>query len=64
MQASSKPAAPPRVRWQRFTCDEAAATSIEYAVLAAGIALAILATVTALGTGVSGLYNHVSSSLN
>jgi pilus assembly protein Flp/PilA len=49
--------------WSRFFRDRAAATSIEYALIAGGIALAIIATVGLLGTGVSGLYNGVSALL-
>ena len=36
----------------RFLCDESGATAIEYGLMAAGIALAILAAVNALGSGV------------
>ena len=36
----------------RFFIDEDAATSIEYAIMAAGIAVAIVATVNALGVTV------------
>jgi pilus assembly protein Flp/PilA len=49
--------------WQRFFRDGAASTSIEYAVIAAGIAMAIITTVGHLGTGVSGLYNGVATAL-
>jgi pilus assembly protein Flp/PilA len=64
MQAALKPIPPiPMPAWRRFLGEAAAATSIEYAVLAAGIALAILTTVGLLGNGVGGLYNGVSSAL-
>ena len=36
----------------RFLCDESGATAIEYGLLAGGIALAVLATVNALGSSV------------
>ena len=44
----------------RFARDERAATSIEYALLAAGIAVAIIATVNALGATVSAMFASVS----
>jgi Flp pilus assembly pilin Flp len=40
----------------RFWFDDSGATLIEYAVMAAGIALAIAAGVSKLGGSVSGLY--------
>lgn len=39
----------------RFLCDESGATAIEYGLMAAGIALAVLATVNALGSSVKTL---------
>lgn len=38
--------------------DESGATSIEYAILATLIAVAIFTTVTALGISVNDLFNH------
>lgn len=43
--------------------DEEGATAIEYGLLAALIAAAIIATVTTLGTKVTGLYNTVNTGL-
>ena len=46
-----------------FVKDEAGATAIEYALLAAGIAVAIIATVQALGTQLNTTFTSVSTSL-
>lgn len=43
-------------RWQELFWDETAASSVEYAILASGIAAAIVAAVTLLGEAVAGLY--------
>jgi pilus assembly protein Flp/PilA len=43
----------------RFARDENGATAIEYAMIAAGIATAIVATVSALGTTVKGMYESI-----
>jgi len=47
----------------RFVADESGATAIEYGLIAAGIALAIIAAVNALGTAVSSKFSDISSSL-
>ena len=47
----------------RFWRDERGATAIEYAMIASGVAVAIAATVTSLGSGVKGLFNNVSTAL-
>lgn len=47
----------------RFASDCTAATSIEYAMIAAGIAVVILAAVTALGGRVQMLFNSVAAIL-
>jgi pilus assembly protein Flp/PilA len=47
-----------------FWCDTRGATSIEYAIIASGIAVAIAATVFSLGTAVNGLYKSVSDKLH
>jgi pilus assembly protein Flp/PilA len=44
-----------------FLRDHRAATAIEYALIASGIAMAIVATVIALGTQVNGMFTSVSS---
>ena len=43
----------------RFARDENGATAIEYAMIAGGIATAIVAAVSALGTTVKGMYESV-----
>ena len=48
---------------RRFLADQTAATAIEYSLIAAGIALAIVAVVQALGTQVQVPYATVSSAL-
>ena len=40
----------------KFTCDEAGAPAVEYALLLAFIAVAIAASVTAFGAAVKGLF--------
>jgi pilus assembly protein Flp/PilA len=47
----------------RFAQDESGATAIEYALIAAGIALAIITAVNTLGTTLSGKFNSINSSL-
>jgi pilus assembly protein Flp/PilA len=47
----------------RFVRDERGATAIEYAIVASGIAVAIAATVTSLGSGVKGMFTNVSTAL-
>jgi pilus assembly protein Flp/PilA len=46
---------------RRFLRDDNAATAIEYAMIAAGIGVAVVGTVMALGTKVSGLYESIAS---
>jgi pilus assembly protein Flp/PilA len=47
----------------RFCKDRSGATAIEYSILAAGIALAIVATVQGLGTNVNAMFGSVLSGL-
>ena len=47
----------------KFLKDELAATAIEYALIAAGIALAIVAAVNGLGTTLNNTYSSVNTSL-
>ena len=47
----------------RFIRNEAGATAIEYGLIAAGIAVAIIATVQALGTNLSNTFSTVSTAL-
>jgi len=52
-----------RTSLMRLIRDESGATAIEYGLLAAGIALAIIATVQALGTTLNTTFSSVSSAL-
>ena len=47
----------------RFIKDESGATAIEYGLIAAGIALAIIAAVQGVGTKVSSTFDKVSTGL-
>lgn len=49
---------------KRFLKDEAGVTAIEYGLIAAGIAVAIIGTVQALGTQLNTTFSNVSSALN
>ena len=46
-----------------FLKDEAGATAIEYSLIAAGIALAIIATVPTIGTKLNTTFGNVSDQL-
>ena len=48
---------------RRFIRDESAATAIEYGLIAAGIALAILAAVTSVGTAIIAKLNQIVAAL-
>jgi pilus assembly protein Flp/PilA len=48
---------------RRFFRDEAGATAIEYAMIAAGVAAVIVGAVNALGVSVKGMYDTVSAAL-
>jgi len=48
---------------QRFAKDESGATAIEYGLIAAGISVAIIATVNALGGQLKNTFNTVSTQL-
>jgi pilus assembly protein Flp/PilA len=48
----------------RFVKDESGATAIEYALIAAGIGVAILTAVNALGTSISGFFSAISGKLD
>ena len=53
-----------RIRFiQAFLSDESGATAIEYGLIAAGIALAIIAAVNTLGTTMSNKFTSINSSL-
>jgi pilus assembly protein Flp/PilA len=47
----------------RFVRDESAATAIEYGLIAAGIALAIIAVVNGLGTTLNAKFSSINTSL-
>ena len=48
---------------RRFLKDESGATAIEYGLIAAGIALAIIASVYSLGTKMSNKFSSINASL-
>ncbi len=49
--------------FRRFLRDERGATAIEYALIAAGIAVAIVSAVNSLGVSVKGMYDSVSAAM-
>jgi pilus assembly protein Flp/PilA len=49
--------------FNRFIKDESGATAIEYGLIAALLAVAIIAAVTAVGSQLSATFNKVSNSL-
>ncbi len=49
--------------FKKFMDDESGATAIEYGLIAAGIAVAIIGAVNALGTTLSGTFNNVTNQL-
>ena len=48
----------------RFLRDDTGATAIEYGLIAAGISVAIIATVAGLGTKLNSTFTSVSTALN
>ncbi len=48
---------------QNFLTDDNGATAIEYGLIAAGIAVAIIAVVQGLGTNLSNTFSSVSSAI-
>ena len=44
--------------------DESGATAIEYGLIAGLVSVAIILALTALGTGLSGLFNQISTEIN
>jgi pilus assembly protein Flp/PilA len=48
---------------QKFLSDESGATAIEYGLIAAGIALAIITVVQGLGTGLNDKFGSISTKL-
>lgn len=49
--------------FKRFLKDDSAATAIEYALIAAGISMAIVAAVNGLGTTLGSKYTTINTSL-
>lgn len=49
--------------FKRFICDESGATAIEYGLIAAGIAVAIITVVNGLGTKLTSTFTSVQSAL-
>lgn len=49
---------------REFVRADRGTTAIEYALIASGIAGAIIAVVMSVGTSISGMYTSVSNSLN
>lgn len=47
----------------RFFCDEAGATSIEYAIIAAGIAVAIVTAVNGVGSALNQHYKNIEAAV-
>jgi len=48
---------------RRFLADESGATAIEYGLIAAGIALAIIAVVNGLGSNLNTMFSSINTSL-
>ncbi len=49
---------------KRFAKDESGATAIEYGLIAAGIALAIITIVNTLGTSVKSTFTSINDGIN
>jgi pilus assembly protein Flp/PilA len=47
----------------RFVKDESGATAIEYGLIAAGIAVAIITAVNGVGTSLTGIFTKISAAL-
>jgi pilus assembly protein Flp/PilA len=47
----------------KFLTDRSGATSIEYALIAAGLSIVILAAVNGIGSTLNGMYSSVNNSL-
>ncbi|MGQ0684429.1 Flp family type IVb pilin [Bradyrhizobium sp.] len=50
-------------KFNQFLADESGATAIEYGLIAAGIALAIIAVVNGLGSNIKGKFTSINTSL-
>jgi pilus assembly protein Flp/PilA len=51
-------------RLKQFLADQSGATAIEYALIAALVAMALIASVTALGASLKSIFMSVSTALN
>jgi pilus assembly protein Flp/PilA len=49
---------------KRFAADESGATAIEYGLIAAGIALAIITIVNQLGTQITTTFSNIKNGMN
>jgi pilus assembly protein Flp/PilA len=49
---------------QRFLREETGATAIEYSLIAAGISIVIVASVSSIGTRLTSIFTSVSSQIN
>jgi pilus assembly protein Flp/PilA len=52
-----------KVTFQKFLADESGATAIEYGLIAAGIAIAIIAAAQGVGTQLSTNFNTIKTKL-
>ncbi len=50
-----------RKYWRKLTADQCGATAIEYGLIAALIAVAIITSLEALGGGSNGMWTNISS---
>ncbi len=50
--------------FRRFCTDQRGATAVEYALIAAGVAVAIVVVVTGLGSSVKASFTKTSTALN
>jgi pilus assembly protein Flp/PilA len=50
--------------FKRFLIDESGATAIEYGLIAAGIAVAIITVVATLGTNLTGTFSKVATAVS
>jgi pilus assembly protein Flp/PilA len=51
------------VTFKKFILDESGATAIEYGLIAAGIAVAIITVVQGLGTKLTGIFSDITAKL-
>lgn len=49
---------------RRFLADDSGATAVEYAIIAVGIAVVLVAAVTSIGTAVKSSFTSASNGLN